>query len=152
VIVGRFARPSVDPADPTYEGVADEDVVDRLAAAADHVAEGALLRDQRSEVPQPRAAALVAPLEAGVPLSEPGGPAGVVAAAGSSLSPPSTISAPSRPSLSSSDFVSASDGIRTRDRLDHNQRAPSRPAARIPLHEQCSARWARPRPPTDAAR
>jgi hypothetical protein len=53
-----------------HEGVADEDVVDQLAAATEHAAEVPLLWDQRSEVPQPRAVALVGLLEP-VPITGP---------------------------------------------------------------------------------
>ena len=61
----RFARPGVDLFNALHERVADEDVVDQLAAAAEHAAEATVLWDQRSEVPQPRAIALVGPFEAG---------------------------------------------------------------------------------------
>jgi hypothetical protein len=49
--------------------VTDEYVVDQLAAAQ-HAAEAPLLWDQRSEVPQPRAVALVGLLEP-VPITGP---------------------------------------------------------------------------------
>jgi hypothetical protein len=56
--------------DVLHENMADEHVVDQLAAAAEHAAEAPLLWDQRSEVPQPRAVALVGSLEP-VPITGP---------------------------------------------------------------------------------
>jgi hypothetical protein len=59
----RLAWAGVDVLDALHKGVTDEYVVDQLAAAAEHAAEAPLLWDQRSEVPQPRAVALVGLLE-----------------------------------------------------------------------------------------
>jgi hypothetical protein len=61
---GRFARAGVDPLDLLHERLADEDAINELAAAAEHAAKATVRWDQRREVPQPRAVALVGPLEA----------------------------------------------------------------------------------------
>ena len=65
----RLAWAGVYVLDALHKGVTDEYVVDQLAAAQ-HAAEAPLLWDQRSEVPQPRAVALVGLLEP-VPITGP---------------------------------------------------------------------------------
>ncbi len=61
----RLLAAGVDVSYRVHQRVADEDVVDELAPAAEAAAEASFLGDQGCEVPQPERIALIGALKAG---------------------------------------------------------------------------------------